>query len=187
MKTAYRIAAIAGMMVGMTTTSGLSQSVVQNLNINLTAYNHAEAKQIKITTKDVINYFAGTNIPGGKLLLVTPSPNEPGTLGNLNAFLRVVRNNEVIVEIPSPDNFNVYQDFAALKSSGPRTASRAIDRFSIDFNGFAAELQGFSIWTISGGSGAFVANVNGAVAIDGVTDDWIPARGTVSATAPRPE
>jgi hypothetical protein len=186
MKLQVRLASVAGVLLACGTVSSQAQSVEQNLSINLTAYDHVEARQIKITTKDVIRYFAQTNVPGARLVLVTPSPNEPGTLGNLNAFLQVVKDNTVIVEVPSPDSFNVYQDFAALRNSGTRTASRAIDRFSIDFAGFRAELQGFSTWSISGGSGAFVATVNGAIAIDGVTDDWIPAHGTVSASAPRP-
>jgi len=184
-KTEMKIAALAGMLL-LGSITAHSHSVVQNLTVNLTAYDHVEARQIKITTKDLIRYFAQTNVPGARLLLVTPAPNEPGTLGNLNAYLQVVKDGTVIVEVPSPDSFNVYQDFAAIRSSGTRTASRAIDRFSIDFGGLRGELQGFSTWSISGGSGAFVATVNGAIAIEGVTDDWIPAHGTISASSPKP-
>jgi hypothetical protein len=183
-KTEMRMAAVVGAFLALGAWQGSAQSV-QTLSVNLTAYDHTGAKQIKITNKELISYFAGTNVPGARLLLITPSPNEPGTLGNLNAYLQVVKNNTVIVEVPSPDAFNVYQDYAANKSSGTRTATRAIDRFSVEFGGFLAELQGFSIWNISGGSGAFVANVNGAIYIDGVTDDWIPAHGTITASAPK--
>src|SRR5262245_41408249 len=83
-KLQIRLVGLAGILLGTVTVAGHAQSVVQNLTINLTAYDHVEARQIKITTKDLIRYFAQTNVPGARLLLVTPSPNEPGTLGNLN-------------------------------------------------------------------------------------------------------
>jgi len=177
------------------TGSARSQEVVQALSVSLMGYDEVNGKALRITTPDLIRYFAQTNVPGGKLLLVTPSPNAPGTLDNLGVFLRVVKGNTILFDVPSPDTFNVYQDFAAVHTTGNRTTVRAINRFSFEYGNFSAELQGFATWTITqrsvngvdlGGTGAFVASVNGAGTVDGVTSGAVPIHGTITAGAPRP-
>ena len=194
-KAQIRIATLAGLLLSAGLMESPGQNLVQNLTINLVAFDHVASGQVRITTRDVITYFAQTNIPGARLQLVTPGGNPPGTLGNLNAFLRVVKGEEILFEVPSPTAFNLYQDFAAIQTVGTRTSGRTIDRFSFEFGLFQAELQGFSTWnfverTVDGvsvsGSGAFVSTVNGAVTVDGVTDEGIPTHGTIGASAPRP-
>jgi hypothetical protein len=173
-------------------------NLVQPLTFKLTAYNQNDSgnvKMVRITTKDVINYFNGGPVSGGQLLLVTPPGNAPGTTGDLNAFLRVVRGRNTIVEVPSPDSFNLFQDSAVVQGNGNHSTVHALNRFSIDFGQFHSELAGFSSWNINsktvggvdtGGSGAFVSTVNGVATVDGVTASGVPAQGTVSAGAPKP-
>jgi hypothetical protein len=60
----------------------------------------------------LIGYFAGTNVPNGHLYLVTPMGNVPGVLGDLNGFLRITSGTTTVLEIPSPGQFNIYQDSA---------------------------------------------------------------------------
>jgi hypothetical protein len=189
-----QMAVFLGAVLAITSLPARAQNLVQNLSISLTAYEHTGAKPVRITTKEIISYFAQTNVPGARLLLVTPLGNAPGTLGNLNAFLRVAKGDTVIVDVPSPDTFNLYQDFAAIHTTGTRTSSRAINRFSFDFLSFHAELQGFSTWNITektvdgvdiSGTGSFSANVNGAVTVDGVTEDVVPVHGTITAGPPK--
>src|SRR4051794_16274346 len=98
-----------------------AQELVQSLSVNLTAFDGT--KVIKIGTSRLIKYFVGTNVPNGRLQLVTPSGgNPPGTIGNLNAFLRIKSGSTIIYEIHSPDQFNLYQDAAALVGHSPISA-----------------------------------------------------------------
>jgi hypothetical protein len=166
-----------------------AQNLVQNLSVSLQGFNTQNQKLMVITTSDVIRYFIGTNVSGGQLQLVTPTGNPPGTVGNLNAFLRVRKNGTTLVEVPSPDNFNLFQDAAVHIPPGYIGNWRAINRFSIDFAYLHAELQGYSIWTIGNtlsGSGSFTSSVNGYVTVDGVTL-FSPMHGTITASAPKLE
>jgi hypothetical protein len=146
-----------------------AQNLVQNLTVSLTAYNPDNGRAFVITTRDVIRNFIGTNVLGGQLQLVTPVGNAPGTTGNLNAFLRISQRNVVLMEINTPNQFNLFQDASALTTFGTAVISRAINRFSIDFGSLHAELQGFSTWTITtrlvggndvSGSGSFTSTVS---------------------------
>lgn len=173
-----------------------AQNLVQTLRISLITYNSETGKALSINTRDVIRYFTGENVPGARLELVTPAANQPGGVGNLNAYLRVVqKSGEVLTEVTSPDQFNLFQDTAVATAKGSAVLSRAINRFSIDFAQLHAELQGFSNWKIRtspvrgedlSGAGSFTSAVNGIVTVDGVTQ-YSPARGTVTASAPHLE
>ncbi len=198
MQKALKIAVI-GLLVGLgAVKQGSAQTLVQSLNINLTAYDQptpTTVKMIRITTKDAVRFFLGTNVPNAQLLLVTPQGNAAGTIGNLNAFLRITSGNTIVTDIPSPDTFNLFQDFASIRVAGTRTTSYAINRFSIDFGGFHAELQGFSTWSIVqrtqggvdlSGSGSFSSAVNGRGTADGVTQTDVPMQGTITAGPPKP-
>jgi hypothetical protein len=137
----------------------------------------------------------GTNVPNGHLYLVTPMGNAPGTTGDLNAFLRITSGATTVLEITSPTQFNLFQDVAALKTTGTTISSHALNRFSIDSGSVRAELQGISTWNISqkvvngvdvSGSGAFHSNVNGWISIYSVTQESVPISGTISAASPKP-
>src|SRR6516164_8455746 len=79
-------------------------NLVQTLNIRLVAYNPSQnsnkVQLVRITTKDVIQAFARSAVPKGQLQLVTPPGNQPGTTGDLNAFLRVTSGNNIVTTIP---------------------------------------------------------------------------------------
>jgi hypothetical protein len=172
-----------------------AQNLIQRLNVSLTGNDPATGKTFSIKTADMIRYFVGTNVPGAQLELVTPVGNPPGTTGNLNAWLRIVKGGEIVMEVTSPDEFNLYQDTAALTTSGTSIMSHAINRFSIAFGDLPYfELQGFSTWhiaqkTVNGvdisGSGSFSSAVNGILTVgDGPQD--APVRGTITAGPPTP-
>lgn len=186
---------LVGILLSVAAAAHLNaQQLVQNLTITLTAHDpFNNAKTLTVTTRDVIRHFYGENVAGGQLQLVTPLGNTPGGVGNLNARLRIVQRGTVLLEIPSPNNFNLFQDTTAVRTNGTIISSKAINRFSIEFGAFSAELQGFSSWTIStrlvqgndvSGSGSFTSSVNGIIAITDVTQ-FAPARGTITASAPR--
>jgi hypothetical protein len=195
-----RIAAVLTLLsLGSITQTYAQSNLVQTLNIRLVAYNPSQnsnnVQLVRITTKDVIQAFAGTAVPKGQLQLVTPPGNQPGTIGDLNAFLRVTSGNNVVTTIPSPASFNLFQDGAIVKTGGNHTASHALNRFSIDFGAFHAELQGHSTWNIVsknqqgldlGGSGSFTSSVNGVSTWDSVTVADVPTQGTITASAPKP-
>ena len=171
------------------------QNLVQSLHVQLTAYDTAGSRTINISTATLIRYFVGTNVPNGHLYLVTPVGNAPGTTDNLHAFLRITSGATTVFEVPSPNEFNIYQDFAALRTNGPNITSHALNRFSIDSGSVRAELQGLSLWSISrgqvngadtSGAGAFRSSVNGWMAIYNVTQPGVPVRGTIIASRPRP-
>ena len=198
MKDKSGLAVIGALLVFGSIATGSAQNLVQNLSINLTAVNQTDTNSIKsmrVTTKDVITYLnGGTPVSNGRLLLITPPGNTPGEGGvDLNAFLRITSGNNTVVEVPTPDSFNLFQDFASLSSHGANSTTYAVNRFSFDFNSYHSELQGYSLWhsvekTVSGvdlsGTGSFSSTVNGEVTIDGVTNGQIPVRGTVTASAP---
>ena len=168
---------------------GYAQNVVQNLSISLTIYNQNNGivRPVHISTRDVIRYFAGTNVPGGKLLLVMPASPSPDGSGNLGASLRVTGSDGTSIDISTPVSFNLFQ----TSSSGAGNRIYAFNQFSIDFGGFHAELYGTSTWTASpsgpGGQGSFHASVSGHCVVDGITSDDTPCQGSMSGSAPKPE
>jgi hypothetical protein len=166
-----------------------AQNLVQSISVNLMLYDTASSRNIVIDTQKFIYYLLGTNIPGAKLFLVSPgSGNAPGTTGALNAFLRITAGGAVLLEIPNPSQFNLYQDVVAARTSGTTIHTRAINRFSFDTGGVRAELQGISAWTIRldlvngtdiSGAGAFVSTVNGWMDVPGIVADPAPVTGTI--------
>ena len=169
-----------------------AQNLVQTLNVKLAAYD-TDGRVIKISTSQLIQYITGTNVPNGHLYLVTPAGNAPGTIGNLNAFLRITSGLTTVVEIPSPTQFNIYQDFASLKTKGVVISAHALNRFSFDTGYVRGELQGISTWNISAspvngvdlsGTGSFVSTVNGWMSIFNVTQASLPVSGHIYAGRP---
>jgi hypothetical protein len=192
-------AALLLLSLGSIAQTQAQSNLVQTLNIRLVAYNPSQnsnnVQLVRITTKDVIQAFAGSAVPKGQLQLVTPPGNQPGMTGDLNAFLRVTSGNTTVTTVPSPDSFNLFQDGAIVQTRGSHTVSHSLNRFSIDFGAFHAELQGYSTWNIVsksqggidlGGSGPFTSNVNGVSTWDNVTISEVPTQGTVTASAPKP-
>jgi hypothetical protein len=180
--------------------SGNAQTVlVQPLSVSLIAYDQASETSvlaIRVTTKDFIRFLTGTTVPSAQLWLVTPTDGPgPTTLDNRNAFLRITSGRAVFAEVPSPDSFNIFQDFAAATIRGSSISVHGTDRFSIDFGGFHAELQGATTWSAShrlvsgvdtSASGSFRSTVNGNGTIDGVTPGNVPMSGTISGGSPKP-
>jgi hypothetical protein len=198
MKT-MQIALLGGLLtLGAVTPSLAQTNLVQSLTFSLTAIDEptlTTTKKIRIVTKDVIRLFASTNVTKGQLWLVTPDTGTPGTIGNLNSFLRITSGATTVLEVPTPDSFNLFQDYASSSIKGNTTTVSAINRFSIDYGGFHSELQGFSTWkfvykTVQGinvgGSGSFTSSVNGRGTEDGVTQADVPMQGTITAGAPKP-
>ncbi len=198
MKIRIRIAVAGVLFILGTVVQSQAQNLLQSLNVNLTAYDTVSNQTIRIGTKQLIQYFAGTNVSNGHLYLVTPMGNAPGTTGDLNAFLRITSGATTVLEIPSPNQFNLYQDYAALRTSGTTVSSHALNRFSIDSGSVRAELQGISTWSIwlglvngvdVSGTGSFQSSVNGWIAIYNVTqpgEPGVPVSGIIVASRPRP-
>ena len=193
MKQTLKIAIASALLALGIVANSSAQNLVQSLNVNLIAYDTGRSRTVVIGTQQLIRYLVGTNVPGGRLYLVTRGGNAPGTLDNLNAFLRIKRGSTTIYEVTSPDHFNLYQDTAALRSGG--RISLAINRFSIDSGSVRAELQGFSTWAIShrivngvdlSGAGSFRSSVNGWIGIFDVTQPIVPVHGVIIAGSPRP-
>jgi len=187
--------AVIGVLLLIGTAQSQAQNLVQTLKVSLVGYNNETGRAFSINTADVIRYFMGTNIPGGQLQLVTPVGNPPGSTGNLNAFLRVAQRGVPLLDVTSPTQFNLFQDTAVVVTKNATDISRAINRFSIDYGYLHAELEGFSTWKIRttplngndvSGSGSFTSTVNGTATVDGVTS-FSPVRGTITASAPKPE
>lgn len=175
---------------------GQAQNLVQPLTVNLTAYDSADGHAIRIGTAQFIKYLTGSDVAHGKLLLVTPPGNAPGTIDALGSFLRITSGDTVVLEIPSPGEFNLYQDVAALVTKGSKVSGKAINRFSIDSGSVRSELQGFSTWTIRtepvhgqdvSGTGTFMSKVNGWIQIADVTQGTAVVTGTIAAGTPKVE
>lgn len=171
-----------------------AQNLVQPLIVSLTAYDTSNNQPLRIGTRELIAHLTGTNVPNGRLYLVTPAGNTPGQIGNLGAFIRITSGTKTVLEIPSPSQFNVYQDAATLKTNGTRIAGHALNRFSIDSGSVRAELQGLSTWNISlapvsgvdtSGAGWFLSSVNGWIGIHNVTQQFAPASGAILAGPPK--
>lgn len=195
MKRKTKIAAAVVLFILGTLLPGHAQYLVQPLNVSLTAYDTVGNRTIRIGTRELIQYFAGTNVPNGHLYLVTPVGNAAGAIGNLNAFLRITSGTTTVLEISSPNEFNIYQDYAALRTNGAAISSRALNRFSFDSGSVRAELQGISTWSVPrglvngvdvSGTGSFQSAVNGWMAVYNVTQTVDPIKGTITAGRPRP-
>jgi len=176
-----------------TTVQSHAQNYIQSLSVSLTAYDTVGNRTFSIGTQELIQYFLGTNIPNGHLYLVTPVGNAPGTIGDLNAFLRITEGTTTILEITSPNEFNLFQDAAASRTNKTTITIYAINRFSIDSGAIRAELQGISNWSIPrglvngenlSGTGSFQSNVNGWITIYNVTQPIIPIVGAIVASKP---
>ncbi|MBC7979078.1 MAG: hypothetical protein H7Y36_00775 [Armatimonadetes bacterium] len=195
MKRKFRIALSGALVVFGTVLQSHAQHLVQPLTVSLTAYDTVGNKVIRIGTKELIRYLAGTNVPNGRLYLVTPTGNPPGITGGLSAFLRITRGTNTVLEIPSPAQFNVYQDVAVLRTNGLTIFTRALNRFSFDTGSVRAELQGNSTWNISerpvagvdvSGAGSFQSVANGWISIYNVTEKIVPINGIIVAGRPKP-
>ena len=194
MKTKIKIALAAAVLILGTAAQSHAQNLVQLLNVKLYAYDNTTNSQlIKIGTSQLIQYIMGTNVPDGHLYLVTPAGNPPGTIGNLNGFLRITSGLRTVVEIHSPTQFNIYQDVASLKTKGAVISAHALNRFSFDTGYVRGELQGLSTWNISAapvngvdlsGTGSFVSPVNGWMSIFNVTQASAPVSGYIYAGRP---
>jgi hypothetical protein len=176
---------IAGLLVvaGMAVTA--HGQVQQSLSISLTIYNETNGivRAVHLSTKDIIRYYVGTNVPGGKLWLVMPSdpsPN-PGANDNIGAFMRITGNGGLVFDT-STAYFNVYQH----SSSEAGSRITAWNQFSFDFGGFAAEVYGTATWSrgskSAGGQGSFHCTVSG---VANVGNGAFPCTGSVGGGAPR--
>jgi hypothetical protein len=159
--------------------------VQQSLSVSLTIYNenNGVVRAVHLSTKDIIQYYVGTNVPGGKLWLVMPfdpSP-DPGANDNLGAFMRITGNGGLVFDTTSA-YFNVYQH----SSSQSGNHITAWNQFSFDFGGFAAEVYGTATWSRSsngaGGQGSFHCSVSGMANIG---DGQFPCTGSISGGSPR--
>jgi hypothetical protein len=190
----------ASLLVGAAMQSS-GQNAAQALTISLTVYDQStpqSVKPIRITSKDLIRLFAGTNVARGQLFLITPLASGALTnTGNLNAFLRVTQGaspTNTIVEAQTPDSFNFFQDAIVTTTHNTSITSIGIDRFSIAYGDLQAELQGSSAWnyhqrfargTPPTGISAFTMNaVSGTGTIVNVTQNWVPIQGTIAAGTP---
>jgi hypothetical protein len=190
MKMVLKTLAIAGMtVVGFVGNS--EAQVQQNITFSWTVYNQnddSSVRAVRVTTKDVIQNLAGTNMPGAKLWLVMSSDPSPdgGNNDNIGAFLRLTDSRGNVIVDTDTDMFNVYE--AAYSQIATRTY--AWNQFSFDFGGLSAELYGTAIWSRSfrspGGQGSFHCSVSGHSTLSGITDGDMPSIGSISGGAPRP-
>jgi hypothetical protein len=187
MKKLSKTSAIAGLAFLGFVANGTAQ-VKQSINFSLTVYDQSDTgvRTLRVSTKDVIENLAGTNVPGGKLWLVMPT--DPGVDGNgtIGAFLRVTDSHGNVVVDTTTDSFNIYQN----TSSQAGTRTYAWNGFSLSFGGLGAELYGTAIWSKSpwgpGGLGTFHCSVSGYCALGGITDGQRPCSGSISGGAPSP-
>jgi len=171
---------IAGLMMFLGTMGTGWSQVQQSLSISLTVYNETNdtIRAVRVTTRDIIRNFVGTNVPGGKLWLVMPTDPSPNTRANDNigAFMRITGNGGLVFDTTTSD-FNLYQH----SSSAAGNSIRAWDQFSFDFGGFAAEVYGTATWTRSsrgpGGQGSFHCTVSGTA---NVGNGAFPCTGAIS-------
>src|SRR4051794_14030624 len=115
---------IAGLIILLGTGATGWGQVQQSLSISLTVYNETNGtiRAVRLTTRDIIRYYVGTNVPGGRLWLVmpfNPSPN-PGANDNMGAFMRITGNGGLLFDT-STSYFNLYQHSSS--SSGVRTTA----------------------------------------------------------------
>jgi hypothetical protein len=161
--------------------------VQQGINFSLTVYDQTDSgvRALRVSTKDIIQNLAGTNVPGGKLWLVMPT--DPGVDGNgtIGAVLEVTDPQGNVVVQTTTDSFNLYQNVVSQTS----TRIYAWNGFSLDFGGLDAELYGTATWSKSfrnpGGQGTFHCAVSGHCML-GITDGGQPCIGSISGGAPKP-
>ena len=194
MKRQIRIAVGTALLLLATLVQSHAQNLVQTLGVSLVAYDAERNRTISIGTPQLIQYLWGTNVPNGRLYLVTPMGNPPGMTGPLNAFLRLTRGTNILYEFSSVTEFNLYQDVAVLRTNGLTISTHALNRFSFDTGGVRAELQGISTWNISrrlvngvdlSGTGSFLSSVNGWIGIYSVTQSVMPIKGSIIASSPK--
>jgi hypothetical protein len=179
------VVALAGLLAAVAHSQA---QVQQNINISLTVNNQVGTSihTIHISNKDIIAKMAGTNVPGGKLLLVMPYNPVPDADANIGASLRVIDSHGNIVAETASDSFNIYQD----PSSHTGTKTIAYDSFSFAIGSFGAELYGQGTWNKSasgaGGQGSFHCNVAGVCVLIGTTDGYQPCAGSITGSSPRP-
>jgi hypothetical protein len=187
MKKLSKLLAIAGMaFLGCVANS--TAQVKQLINFSLMIYDQSDTgvRTLRVSTKDVIENLAGTNVPGGRLWLVMPT--DPGVDGNgtIGAFLRVTDSAGNIIQETTTDSFNIYQN----TSSQTTTRTYAWNGFSLSFGGLGAELFGTAIWSKglwgAGGLGSFHCSVNGYCALGGITEGQMPCIGSISGGTPTP-
>jgi len=187
MKKALKALAIAGVAVLGFVANGKAQ-VQQSISVSLTVYNQSDTgvRPLRVSTRDVIENLAGTNVPSGKLWLIMPTDPRPDENGNIGAFLRVTDSRGNILVDTTSDSFNIYQ--TSSSQSGTRTY--AWNQFSLSFGGLGAELYGTATWSKDlhgpGGQGSFHCSVNGHCGIGGITAGEMPCVGSISVGAPRP-
>jgi len=187
MKDLLKPLAIAGVAFLGCVANGTAQ-VQQSITFSLTVYDQSDTvvRTLRVSTKDVIENLAGTNVPGGKLWLVMPTDPSPDGNGTIGAFLRVTDSHGNIIVDTTTDTFNIYQ--TAFSQTSARTY--AWNQFSLAFGGLGAELYGTATWSKSsrspGGQGSFHCSVSGHCALGGVTSGEDPCTGSISGGAPKP-
>ena len=187
MKTVLKALAIAGVAVLGFVANGKAQ-VQQSISFSLTVYDQTDTgiRALRVTTRDVIENLAGTNVPGGRLWLVMPTDPSPAGNGNIGAFLRVTDPHGNVIAQTTSASFNIYQ----TTSSQTPTRTVAWNQFSLSFGGLGAELYGTAIWTKSargpGGQGSFHCSVSGHCGLTGISAGEDPCTGSISGGAPRP-
>jgi hypothetical protein len=187
MKKILKALTIAGVAVLGYVANGTAQ-VQQSISFSLTIYNqtNSNVRALHVTTRDVIENLAGTNVPGGKLWLIMPNDPSPGGNGNIGAFLRVTDAHGNVIADTDTSTFNIYQ------TASSQTANRtyAWNQFSLAFGGLGAELYGTATWTKNpagpGGQGSFHCSVSGHCALGGITDGEQPCTGSIVGGAPKP-
>src|SRR5262249_34974394 len=121
------VVALAGLLAAVADSQA---QVEQSISISLTINNQSgtSIRPISFSNKDIILNLVGTNVPGGKLLLVMATNPTPDSSANLGAFLRVRDSHGNIVADTTTDSFNIYQG----TSSHTATRIIAYDQFSFD-------------------------------------------------------
>src|SRR5690349_19261659 len=110
MKRLFKALAIVGVAVLGFVANGRAQ-VQQTISFTLTLFNQTGTgvRAVRVTTRDVIANLVGTNVPGGRLLLVMPPNPSPDGNGNIGAFLRVTDARGNVIAETTSDSFNIYQ------------------------------------------------------------------------------
>lgn len=185
MKKLSKTLAIAG-IASLSLAAHSQAQVQQSITFNLTMYSQTSTgvRTLKVGTRDIIANMAGTNVPGGRLLLVMPTDPTPDGNGSIGAVLRVTDARGNIIAETTSDSFNIYQTFSS--QAGSRLI--AWNQFSLSIGGVGAELYGTASWTknSAGGQGSFHCTVSGHCGLGGTTDGEVPCTGTISGGAPRP-
>ena len=187
MKKLLKPLAVAGMAVLGFVASATGQ-VQQSISFSLTVYNQTDTgiRALRLSNRDIIANLVGTNVPGGRLLLVMPNDPSPDGSGNIGAFLRVTDSKGNVIVDTTSDYFNIY----LLSSSRVATRTYAWNQFSLAFGGIGAEVYGMALWSKSsrgpGGLGSFHCSVSGHCTLSGVTDGDKPCVGSISGGSPRP-